>query len=67
MVVWSLQNQNLTSCENVFAVYKNKNVFLTGTIINCKSDGVSLYKGVKFESPKKEVNQLTLGLMLVKG
>lgn len=48
-----------------FAASKNKHTFLTGTIMNSKSDEVSLYYGVKFDSPKEEVNQLLQELMLM--
>ena len=50
-----------------FAASKDKNMFLTGTIMNSKSDEVSLYYGVKFETPEEEVNQLLQDLMLVTG
>jgi len=50
-----------------FATSKNKKIFLTGTVMNSKSDEVSLYYGVKFEEPEDEVNQLLQDLMLVKG
>ena len=48
-----------------FAASKDKNMFLTGTIMNSKSDEVSLYYGVKFETPEDEVNRLLQDLMLV--
>ncbi|MBL4630548.1 MAG: flagellar brake protein [Paraglaciecola sp.] len=47
-----------------FAASKDKNRFLTGTIMNLKSDEVSLFYGVKFETPEEEVNQLLQDLML---
>jgi hypothetical protein len=50
-----------------FATSNDKRVFLTGTIMNSKSDEVCLYYGVKFESPKEEVNQLLKDLMLMMG
>lgn len=50
-----------------FAASKDKNIFLTGTIMNSKADEVSLYYGVKFETPEEEVNQLLQDLMLVTG
>jgi hypothetical protein len=48
-----------------FAASKDKERFLTGTIMNSKSDEVSLYYGVKFEASETEVNQLLHDLMLV--
>jgi hypothetical protein len=48
-----------------FAASKDKEMFLTGTIMNSKSDEVSLYYGVKFETSETEVNQLLHDLMLV--
>ena len=42
-------------------------IFLTGTVMNSKSDEVSLYYGIKFEESEDEVNQLLQDLMLVKG
>jgi hypothetical protein len=50
-----------------FAASKDKMTFLTGTIMNNKSDEVSVYYGVKFETPEEEVNQLLRDLMLVTG
>jgi hypothetical protein len=50
-----------------FAASKDRKMFLIGTIMNTKSDEVSLYYGVKFETPEAEVNQLFQGLMLVAG
>ena len=50
-----------------FAASKDKKMSLTGTIMNQKSDEVSLYYGVKFETPEEEVNQLLQDLMLVTG
>lgn len=50
-----------------FAASKDKKIFLTGTVMNSKSDEVSLYYGVKFETPEDEVNQLLQDLMLVTG
>jgi len=50
-----------------FAASKDKKIFLTGTIMNSKSDEVSLYYGVKFETPEEEVNQLLQDIMLVAG
>jgi len=50
-----------------FAASKDKNTFLTGTIMNSKFDEVSMYYGVKFETPEGEVNQLLQDLMLVTG
>jgi len=47
-----------------FAASKDKSVFLTGTIMNSKSDEVCLYYGVKFETSKEEVNQLLQSIML---
>ena len=47
-----------------FASSKDKVTLLTGTIMNSKSDEVSLYFGIKFETPKG-VNQLLKSLMLV--
>jgi hypothetical protein len=44
---------------------QDKKTFLTGTIMNSKSDEVSLFYGVKFETPEEEVNQLLQDLMLV--
>jgi hypothetical protein len=48
-----------------FAASKDKKIFLTGTIMNSKSDEVCLYYGVKFETPEEEVNQLLQDIMLV--
>lgn len=56
----------LQAVKMFFAVSKSKNVLLKGTIMNCKSDEVSLYYGVKFESSNEEVNQLMQDLMLFK-
>lgn len=50
-----------------FAASKNKTLFLTGTIMNNKFDEVSLYYGVKFDTPEEEVNRLLQDLMLVTG
>jgi hypothetical protein len=50
-----------------FAASKDKYSFLTGTIMNSKSDEVSLYYGVKFETPAEEVNKLLKDIMLVTG
>jgi hypothetical protein len=50
-----------------FACSKDKKIFLTGTIMNSKSDEVNLYYGVKFETPEEEVNQLLQDIMLVSG
>jgi hypothetical protein len=50
-----------------FAASKDKKTFLTGTVMNSKSDEVSMYYGVKFETPEEEVNQLLQDLMLVTG
>lgn len=50
-----------------FAASKDKSIFLTGTIMNSKSDEVCLYYGVKFETPEEEVNQLLQDLMLSTG
>ncbi|PKG99162.1 PilZ domain-containing protein [Paraglaciecola sp. MB-3u-78] len=50
-----------------FAGSKDKEIFLIGTIMNSNSDEVSLYYGVKFETPKSEVKQLLQDLMLVTG
>jgi hypothetical protein len=48
-----------------FAASKDKNIFLTGTIMNCNSDEVSLHYGVKFETPLDDINQLLQDLMSV--
>ncbi|WP_299082261.1 flagellar brake protein [uncultured Paraglaciecola sp.] len=48
-----------------FAASKDKMTYLTGTIMNSKSDEVNLYYGVKFETPEEEVNQLLQDLLLV--
>ena len=50
-----------------FAASKDKMSFLTGTIMNCKSDEVNLYYGVKFDTSEEKVNQLLQGLLLVTG
>jgi len=50
-----------------FASSKDKKMFLTGTIMNSKSDEVSLYYGVKFDTSEVEVNQLLQDLMLLTG
>jgi hypothetical protein len=50
-----------------FVTSNNNRVTLTGTIMNSSSDEVCLYYGVKFESPKEDVNQLLQDLMLVMG
>jgi hypothetical protein len=47
-----------------FAASNDKNVFLKGTIMNSKSDEVSLYYGVKFETPEAKVSQLLQGITL---
>ncbi|MGS2721252.1 PilZ domain-containing protein [Paraglaciecola aestuariivivens] len=47
-----------------FAASKDKEIFLTGTIMNNKSDEISLYYGIKFDTPEAEVNQLLNDLML---
>ncbi len=48
-----------------FAVPKDKKTFLTGTIMNSKSDEVCLYYGVKFETLEIEINQLLKNFMSV--
>jgi hypothetical protein len=48
-----------------FAASKDKSMFLTGTIMNSKSDEVSMFYGVKFETAETQVNQLLQDLMLV--
>jgi len=48
-----------------FAASKDKKIFLTGTIMNSKSDEVNLYYGVKFETPEDEVKKLLQDIMLV--
>lgn len=48
-----------------FAASKDNAIFLTGTVMNSKSDEVNLYYGVKFETGEEEVNQLLRDLMLV--
>ena len=50
-----------------FAASKEKMTFLTGTIMNSKFDEVSLYYGVKFDTPEAEVNQLLRYIMLETG
>jgi len=50
-----------------FTASNNKRSYLTGTIMNNKSDEICLYYGVRFESPKKEVEQLLKDLMLIMG
>ena len=50
-----------------FAASKDKEMFLTGTIMNSKSDEVSLYYGIKFDTSEVKVNQLFQDLMLVNG
>lgn len=50
-----------------FATSKDKKIFLTGTIMNSNYDEVSMYYGVKFETPEEEVNQFLLDLMLMMG
>lgn len=50
-----------------FAASRDKLTFLTGTVMNSKSDEVCLYYGVKFETPEEEVNQLLQDIMLVTG
>jgi hypothetical protein len=47
-----------------FAESANNKVYLTGTIMNNKSDEVSLYYGMKFETPAEQVTQLLKDLML---
>jgi hypothetical protein len=47
-----------------FAASKDKQLYLTGTIMNSKSDEVNLYFGVKFETPETQVSQLLSNLML---
>lgn len=47
-----------------FAASKDKEIYLTGTVMNNKSDEVNLYYGVKFDTPEAEVNQLLSDLML---
>jgi hypothetical protein len=49
-----------------FSASKDKKNFFIGTIMNSKFDEVSLYYGIKFETPEGEVNQLLQDLMLVK-
>lgn len=48
-----------------FAASRNKEIFLTGTIMNSKSDEVNVYYGVKFETPEDEVKKLLQDIMLV--
>jgi hypothetical protein len=50
-----------------FAASKGEEVCLTGTIMNCNSDEVSLYYGVKFDTPLVGSNQLLQDLMSVTG
>jgi len=50
-----------------FATAKDKNMFLTGTIMNSNSDEVSLYYGVKFETPADQVKMLLQDIMLATG
>lgn len=50
-----------------FAASKDNKMFLTGTIMNSKSDEVNLYYGVKFETPEDEVSRLLQDLMLITG
>lgn len=49
----------------VFAASNDKKIILTGTIMNSKSDEVSVYYGVKFETPEEEVNKLLKDIMLL--
>jgi hypothetical protein len=46
---------------------KDKQSFLTGTIMNRHSDEVNLYYGIKFETPLVDLNQFLQDLMLVTG
>jgi hypothetical protein len=48
-----------------FAASRDKEIFLTGTIMNSKSDEVNVYYGVKFETPEDEVKKLLQDIMLV--
>jgi hypothetical protein len=50
-----------------FSSSKDKKMFFTGTIMNNKTDEVSIYYGVKFDTPEDEVNQLLQDLLLVIG
>ena len=50
-----------------FSASKDEKIFLTGTVMNIKFDEVSLYYGIKFETPVGEINQLLQDLMLVTG
>ena len=54
--------QNIKMC---FVSSENKQIYLTGTVMNHKSDEVNFYYGIKFETPEEEVNQLLKDLMLV--
>lgn len=47
-----------------FAASKDKEIYLTGSVMNNKSDEVNLYYGIKFDTPEEEVNQLLSDLML---
>lgn len=49
----------------VFAASNDMKIILTGTIMNSKSDEVSVYYGVKFETPEEEVNKLLKDIMLL--
>lgn len=55
-------SDNLPKLRQVVKMYlgasKDKNIFIIGTVLHSKSDQVSLYYGVKFETPVKEVIQL---------
>jgi hypothetical protein len=46
---------------------KDKQNFLTGTIMNRHSDEVNLYYGIKYETPLVDLNQFLQDLMLVTG
>ncbi|MFT6778082.1 MAG: hypothetical protein ACJAV1_002011 [Paraglaciecola sp.] len=50
-----------------FSASKDKNIFITGTIMNSKFDEVNVYYGVKFETSEGKVNKLLQDLMLVTG
>lgn len=50
-----------------FVASKDTNIFLTGTIMNSKSDEVSLYYGVKFEIPIRKIDQMLHDITLLTG
>lgn len=61
-------SQTMPKLRQVVKMYfdasKNKEMFLTGTIMNSKADEVSQYYGIKFDTAEEEVTKFLEDLML---